>query len=395
MANLSKEDKIKLLSKDSSHCCSNGMVQFQPIQLPHKSVMSKVPIQLIAGPHRLVLKNQLDFKCANTATSPPVTNVAQTRRSDSLNRNLLPTVSRSVTITPTQMLQNHLQTTKIPPKGGPSRKMLDRGSINRTTPYPTKRQSLVQAATRALTVTEVIDLVDNSPDKQHEMPQSNHNIGWLEKGVNDVNHTLISVKLLVDQFNTCKNDLNTDFETLITFSDKLSDRIKITICSLAKINQEMVDAKKSAVDDQTNSVMLSNLKASVSSVNVTVNNKPKSVAEQSPVNTIQTDEEEGLTAALLCETVLEGTGGNKENEHGNKHTSKASKKTAYKARPRSLQKGKSLPVNTMNRFVNQQQLREDITVINLIDDDDFDSSYYCKKYKVTPCKVVLTRCNQV
>lgn len=231
------------------------------------------------------------------------------------------------------------------------------------------------------------------PETRSSIPQTNCsdiNIDWLEKGINEVTHTVGVIQKMLDQFNVSKNDLKQDIRRATSFSEQFSHNIKIAICSLAKANQTMIDTRTIVFDDHVNSIV-NNIKASVESVSV-IQKPPKPQPLPPVANTSQVEEDTndlpGLNAALLCETVLE-VEGNKENENGNKYQNSPVKNLPLKHN--SLQRGRLLSANKRKKI-----LQKPIQIIDLVDDDDentFDASHYCKKYKITPCKVVLTRCD--
>lgn len=404
VAFLERGEKQEKLSKDSSHCCPPGSSEYSPISLPPKVIMSKIPLCLIAGPHRVAVVSQPDHPHQRNFT---VQNMNNNVRSQN-NQLLLKTGGPAY-------LQKYINSQPSTNQSHPSQQMY-RSAINRSMSNASPVQvhppshSVGQVAQRS--VSNRTDLTI-PPNKQQMLyviktnkPQSNShslpsqannsgvNVDWLDKGMNDVSNTIGVIKKMVDHYNSCRNELKEDVTKLSSFSDQFSHNIKIAICSLAKTNQSMLDARKVVFDDQVNCIV-NNIKASV--VSAPVNNRPPTPQPSPPpvADTSLADEEmPSLNAALLCETVLE-VEGNKENENSNKSLSPPVKRASSK--PNSLQNSRMSLLKIRKRQMQRQSPKKSIQVINLVDDDDdeednFDASYYLKKYKIKPCKIVLTRC---
>lgn len=254
----------------------------------------------------------------------------------------------------------------------------------------------------------VIDLIEDSPPNQPVLvPQViSHDVSWLEKGIGEIKATLLPITMMLDHFPASKASLQEDFGKLTSYSDRLTHNVKIAICNLAKTNQDIMDANKSAVDTKVSSIVrdqINNLTSKSISVqklnpsveiNITKPNtpqdkKPETVtSEKLKLRTNPTQSiEEGLNPALLCEAVLQE--GNKENKNSNKPVTSPLKMNK-RGRPRSLVKSSSKTVVSCK--VGSQVV---IPVINLDDDeekeDNADYRDFCLKYNIKPCKIVLQR----
>lgn len=460
VASLPKEDRIAKLSKDASHCCLKVNENVPPIVLPRKSILSRVPLSLIAFAHQVAVRNQPDQRIPQNifigATSRAMNNSNQPNQRNS--QNILNGTSQAMNIsnfntnTKPQIVGVQVpnksfgvpQSRMLPHKVGfqtPNSKfrmiqpMHNGSALNRPSPYPVrlsttsplamhaysprnqfrgvgsfqpKRDISKQSQTVVHEEIHVIDLIEDTPPKQPVLvPQvTSHDVSWLEKGIREIKASLLPITIMLDHFPVSKANLQEDFGMLTSYSDRLTHNIKIAICNLAKTNQDIMDANKSAVDTKVSNIVRDQidnltsksitLKKIDHSVEINIT-KPNTPQDKTP-ETVTTEKlrmlanptqsiEEGLNPALLCETVLQE--GNKENKNSNKPVT-TPVKTKKKGRPRSFVKISSKTVVSC-KVGSQAQ----IPVIILDDEEERDdnSKYrdFCLKYDIKPCRIVLQR----
>lgn len=452
VASLPKEDRIVKLSNDASHCCLKLNENVPEIVLPRKSILSRVPLSLIAFTHQVAVRNQPDQRIpqnifigatsramnnSNQQTSRNILNAtSQAKNSSNLNTNTRPQMfgiqvpNKSYGV-PQRRLLPHKVGFQTPNSNFRMIQPMHNGSaLNRPSPYPVRLSTTSPMAVHAYNPRnqfrgvgsfqpnrvipkpsqpvvheeiDVIDLIEDTPPNQPEV--TSHDVRWLEKGIKDIKATLLPITIMLDQFPVSKENLQKDFGMLTSYSDKLTHNIKIAICNLAKTNQDIIDANKSAVDTKVSnivrdqfdnltskSITLKKIEPSVGMCitipNTPQDKKPETVTSEklklcaNPTQSI----EEGLNPALLCETVLQE--GNKENKNSNKPVTTPVKMKA-RGRPRSLAISSKTVVSC--KVGSQVQ----IPVIDLDDykerDDSSEYRDFCLKYDIKPCRIVLQR----
>lgn len=454
VALLPKEDRIAKLSKDSSHCCLKLNENVPAIVLPRKSILSRVPPSLIAFTHQVAVRNQPDQRIpqnifigatsramnnSNQHTSQNILNAtSQAINSSNLNTNTRPQMfgvqvpNKSYGV-PQRRLLPHKVGFQTPDSNFCMIQPMHNGSaFNRPSPYPVRLSTTSPMAVHAYNPRNqfrgvrsfqpnrvipkpsqpvvheeihVIDLIeDTPPPNQPEV--TSHDVRWLEKGIRDIKATLLPITTMLNQFPVSKANLQQDFGMLTSYSDRLTHNIKIAICNLAKTNQDIMDANKSAVDTKVSNIVrdqIDNLTSksitfqkiepsvgmSITIPNTPQDKKPETVTSEklklcaNPTQSI----EEGLNPALLCETVLQE--GNKENKNSNKPVT-TPVKMKKRGRRKSLAKISSKTVVSC-KVGSQVQ----IPVIDLDDYEERDNSSeyrdFCLKYDIKPCRIVLQR----
>uniref|UniRef100_A0A1B6JDM0 PHD-type domain-containing protein n=1 Tax=Homalodisca liturata TaxID=320908 RepID=A0A1B6JDM0_9HEMI len=402
VASLPKEEKQARLSKDTSHCCPKMNEKFPAINLPMKSVMSKIPICLIAITHKIDVITQ-------QATNSPYPAPKMSTPLLNMRQHL---TNRMATPSPPSATNHFIRgpvASRTPQHSGRKMIIVSRPAPSQLSPYfqtstPINRRHPVRTAPQQNITPECIDLEDDSPSPTHVTRTPVNDISWLDNGVKHVKDTLLPVQNMVNQFSSISKDLKMDFNKLTSYSDKLSYSIKIAICNLAKINQDLIDGSKECLDKQVSSVVsdiqINNVSNTSGAVQVTrlkkvretenetvTSTTPQSVSDPAGPKVASpptTDDDIGdLTPALLCEAVLE-VEGNKENENRNKRSTPPVKRNVAFKRSGPFSKTKALPAK------NSSQTK--IDVINLIDEEEeskFDDAFYCKKFNIKPCKVLI------
>lgn len=381
VSSLSKEEKQTKLSEDTSHCCWKTTQQVPKVTLPHKTIISKVPLCMIAVAHRTAVLSQPDQQLSRNS-SGATTGALLT---NGFRPDQTPFQPRPQ-LTPTnQMLRQKLfRQSSSELYRPPNPQMLNRFAHNvRPSPYPPMTQivsfpnrlpcstpRLFQAVNtscpgRNIIVNqtfcnEVINVDDDSPPRQMcnnttSVNKRSHDIAWLEKGVYEIKGALVSLNSLTDQFLADKETLKYDLPRAVDLSEKLTTSVKQAIMTMAKINEDISSGRQAAALDSNVSLIMKDIglgravRGLPTSKNVQVQITKKleptrqvrdvtaSVPAQScesssidssrrappedPEQTRVEDEadEIGVNPALLCETVLH-VEGNKENNDGNKST---------------------------------------------------------------------------
>jgi len=475
VATFPKEEKQIQLSKDSSHCCphkSQGS-NFLPVKLAPKKLMQTIPMVLIASIYHKSVLEQPDpppapslynafnisssFNNKNVATFRPTTPTQTQRPAMGAGPRPFSRLQSGWPRPSGALPPNHVHRSSAPnvasrharpttPRPHPFARGPFFRPIRPTAPMPSRLPALPQP-------TEVIDLEDDTPQTSNTSKTSHttqtslllqktltpqtchtpektqipeHDISWLAKSITDIKETLTPLHMMLDQFKLSNVDLKTDFAKLTNYSERLSYNIKIAICSLAKINQDIADNKKMALDSQVSSV-LSTIQKSITTELLVPSSQPVRTIQQPTITTAvvstatperpkETEAQErspdpkasndvpipgpspgdddvpfALNPALLCETVME-VEGNKENKISNSPLKNLPTKNSVLNKKQSMPMFRKAVAKKM--FPAAKRSTSDIQVIDLSDEesnDKFDSAFYCKKFNIKPCKVVVTR----
>ncbi|XP_054266795.1 uncharacterized protein LOC128988984 isoform X2 [Macrosteles quadrilineatus] len=288
------------------------------------------------------------------------------------------------------------------------------------------------------------------PPPQHSHTKNQHLIDMssLENSIKDMKDILRPTLLMMREYEDLKHELGTDLSKFSAFSEKLSLNVKLAICNLAKANTDLVESQRKLLDNQVTSVV-SKIQSGVfkswgtcSIVNgrsTTINqNSDESnptgsdplkndsspeIVEVSPSSPPRTpepstskvekripatpsstgDDVEDATVALFCETVLEVSDNKENKDNANKESQdKANKESKDKANKEQVTPGKPKlmkpPVKGKFNITGKRKLNlTDSPKVLLIDlteiKETFDASYWCRKFKIKPCCVLLHRIN--